>query len=452
MRSRASCSAAHRRPRRRGLRAGQQRRRWLRRRARAARCRRRRDRRTSRPRATRSRATRRRTSRSSSARAASCARSRRRRQLAELGAAIAGAALVVDALFGIGPRAADRGPPRRRRRRDERRAPELAVDTAVGPRHRHRPRCSARASTPIATVTMAALKIGLVSAPGFACCGDVERRRYRRPARRGRDARPCAPGCVEESDVASWLPSAACSITRARAGTSLVIGGTPGMRGAGRLAAVAALRAGAGLVTLAAPGDVTRRDSVMTKAARRPSSARCSTGKAAIVIGPGSDSPSEPRGWVARGARDRRAGRARCRRAEPHRGRRSSRDRGRRGPGRDHAASRRGGAPARHDDRRGRARSARRRAHARGEVTHAVVVLKGARTIVCDGTLGDEYCAINPTGGPALATGGSGDVLAGAIGALLAQGLRGGRCGARRRIRPRRSPATARASRMARVG
>jgi len=54
--------------------------------------------------------------------------------------------------------------------------------------------------------------------------------------------------------------------------------------------------------------------------------------------------------------------------------------------------------------------------------TRAVVVLKGARTLVCDGA-GDDQCSINPTGGPALATGGSGDVLAGAIGALLAQGV-----------------------------
>ena len=55
--------------------------------------------------------------------------------------------------------------------------------------------------------------------------------------------------------------------------------------------------------------------------------------------------------------------------------------------------------------------------------TRAVVVLKGARTITCDGTLGDDHCSINSTGGPSLATGGSGDVLAGTIGALLAQGL-----------------------------
>ena len=53
----------------------------------------------------------------------------------------------------------------------------------------------------------------------------------------------------------------------------------------------------------------------------------------------------------------------------------------------------------------------------------AVVVLKGARTVICDGLLGDDFCAINPTGGPALATAGTGDVLTGTIAALLGQGL-----------------------------
>ena len=55
--------------------------------------------------------------------------------------------------------------------------------------------------------------------------------------------------------------------------------------------------------------------------------------------------------------------------------------------------------------------------------TRAVVAYKGARTVVCDGTLGDLHCSINGSGAPALATGGSGDVLAGTIGGLLAQGL-----------------------------
>ncbi|MGL5002334.1 MAG: NAD(P)H-hydrate dehydratase, partial [Casimicrobium sp.] len=47
-----------------------------------------------------------------------------------------------------------------------------------------------------------------------------------------------------------------------------------------------------------------------------------------------------------------------------------------------------------------------------------VAVLKGAGTVVADG----EYVTINTTGNPLLATAGTGDVLAGMVGALLAQG------------------------------
>lgn len=60
--------------------------------------------------------------------------------------------------------------------------------------------------------------------------------------------------------------------------------------------------------------------------------------------------------------------------------------------------------------------------------SNAIVVLKGAGTIVADGhCLNDkeknheEALHLNPTGNPGMATGGSGDVLTGIIAALLAQ-------------------------------
>ena len=54
--------------------------------------------------------------------------------------------------------------------------------------------------------------------------------------------------------------------------------------------------------------------------------------------------------------------------------------------------------------------------------TGAVVVLKGQRTLVADAT---GQAAVNPTGNAGLATGGTGDVLSGIVGALLARGCDG---------------------------
>jgi ADP-dependent NAD(P)H-hydrate dehydratase / NAD(P)H-hydrate epimerase len=54
-------------------------------------------------------------------------------------------------------------------------------------------------------------------------------------------------------------------------------------------------------------------------------------------------------------------------------------------------------------------------------VRHSVtVVLKGARTVIASR---DGLVSLNPTGNPAMASGGMGDALSGVIGSLLAQGL-----------------------------
>ena len=59
-------------------------------------------------------------------------------------------------------------------------------------------------------------------------------------------------------------------------------------------------------------------------------------------------------------------------------------------------------------------------ARQKAKETGAVVALKGAATVVA---APDGRCAVNPTGNPGMAKGGSGDVLAGMVGSLLAQGV-----------------------------
>ncbi len=65
----------------------------------------------------------------------------------------------------------------------------------------------------------------------------------------------------------------------------------------------------------------------------------------------------------------------------------------------------------------GRGRSPDAAAFARD--TGCILVLKGHDTVITDG----EKCYVNPTGNPGMAVGGSGDVLAGIIVSLLGQGL-----------------------------
>lgn len=336
--------------------------------------------------------------------------------LADLAEAIAGAALVVDALFGVGLARAIEGHFADVVAAINRGAAKLALDIPSG-LATDTGEVLGVAVRADRTVTMAAHKVALATSPGFAYCGEVEVCDIGVPA--GVLAtQGVRAGLVTVADLP--LPRTALLDHKGTRGHVLVVGGMPGMRGAGRLAATAALRAGAGLVTLAAEGEPTADDSIMTRALSAQL-APVLEGKAAIVIGPGLGKSEHAAGWIGEvlaagvpavldadalnliagvtGAIAKSHGPIVI---TPH-------------PG-EAARLLETTTKEIERDRLGAAR-------ALAAKTRAVVVLKGARTIVCDGTIDDDFCAINPTGGPALGTGGSGDVLAGVIGALLAQGL-----------------------------
>lgn len=221
-------------------------------------------------------------------------------------------------------------------------------------------------------------------------------------------------------------------------GRVLVVGGSAGMAGAPALAAMAALRSGAGLVELAVPDAVAVIAAgfdpcVMahglpagvdgTFAAAAADRVRTASALAdAVVVGPGIGRSDAVRDlvlglwrtlkapavfdadalWTLAGAADRLRDHAGPRVLTPHAGEML------RLMGRNPAA-----AEAR--DRGFLERAAADMAAAGG----AVIVLKGAGTLV----VGAGREARNETGNPGMATAGTGDVLAGVVAALLAQGL-----------------------------
>ncbi|HKQ98026.1 MAG TPA: NAD(P)H-hydrate dehydratase, partial [Candidatus Polarisedimenticolia bacterium] len=218
-------------------------------------------------------------------------------------------------------------------------------------------------------------------------------------------------------------------------GHVLVIAGSRGKAGAARMTALAALRAGAGLVTVALPRSlsdalVPGAMEVMTLGydetaggtlafSALPALRRALEGKDAVALGPGLTTHPEvlklvralvPRIRVplvldADGlnvfAKDRRglSGSRRALLMTPH-------------PG--EMARLMGTTGARVlADRLGMAERMARRLKAQ-------VILKGYRSIVAspDGTT-----SVNPTGNPGMGTGGSGDVLTGLLAGFLAQGM-----------------------------
>jgi hydroxyethylthiazole kinase-like uncharacterized protein yjeF len=149
--------------------------------------------------------------------------------------------LIVDAAYGTGFRGTYETP-------DPGAAPVLAADIpsgvdgatgAAGP--------GVRAAT--RTVTFAGLKPGLLFPPGSALAGDVE------VADIGLDTTSASTHLLERDDVVAWLPPRPPDSHKWRAAV-WVVAGSAGMLGAAHLASRGAQRTGAGYVRLSSPGVV----------------------------------------------------------------------------------------------------------------------------------------------------------------------------------------------------
>lgn len=97
------------------------------------------------------------------------------------------------------------------------------------------------------TITFAAMKPGLLLEPGRSYCGDVV------VADIGLDVSRASVFVVDHADLVAWVRARPADDHKWRTAVR-VIGASLGMEGAGYLAAAAAQRVGAGLVQLASPG------------------------------------------------------------------------------------------------------------------------------------------------------------------------------------------------------
>lgn len=280
------------------------------------------------------------------------------------------------------------------------------------------------------TVCLAALKPGLVLEPGAAYAGEVELADIGIGADAGMVPGEAPIIVAEAVDVAAWLPRRRRDTHKWEVGGVFVVAGSNGMTGAAMLVSGAALRAGAGIVVCGLPGEAAARaagSEVITTALSATLSGALDEagGKEvlaqldrfrSVALGPGLGTDERTVAAVravvlgarlplvldADGLNAVAADTALLVQREaptvltPHGG----------------ELARLVGAPLGADP-----VEAVRGLAAR---TRCVVLSKGSRTVVGDP---DGRVAVNVTGGPALATAGTGDVLTGVIAALLARGV-----------------------------
>ncbi|MFJ6051941.1 NAD(P)H-hydrate dehydratase [Streptomyces sp. NPDC092307] len=318
--------------------------------------------------------------------------------------------LVLDGLLGIGgkgglrPAAAalvERIPPG---------VPVVAVDLPSGV-DADTGEVAGPAVTAEVTVTFGAYKPGLLIDPGASRAGAVHLVDI------GLELPSPQVEALQHADVAALLPEPTATSDKYRRGVVGIVAGSAQYPGAAVLAVAGALRGGAGAVRYVGPAAV--QDAVL---ARYPETLIGPGRVQAWVVGPGLGEGRA--GEVARllagdtavlvdadGLRGLDATALRSRTAPtlltPHAG---------------EAAALLG--VERTSVEAGRLDAVRVLAQRYG----AAVLLKGSTTLVASG--GESAVRVNPTGTPWLATAGSGDVLSGLTGSLLAGGLSGADAGA----------------------
>jgi NAD(P)H-hydrate epimerase len=281
------------------------------------------------------------------------------------------------------------------------------------------------------TVALGAPKVGDVMLPGGGQAGVLQVADIGFPP----DLLASDLSLVEPVDVRAWMPSRAEDAHKRSTGVVLVVSGSSRMTGAPRLVAEGALRTGAGLVEVAVPEPILSTVQAGSPEAiflGLPATADGTISEGAwdviaselerfdaMAIGPGLSTHPESAALARKlvvespipvvadadainafaGRASELTGRAAPGVITPHEG----------------EFARLFGMPSSEvaEDRVGFARKA-------ASETGGVVLLKGPHTLVA-GVQGEVR--VNPTGSPALATAGTGDVLTGAIAALLSRGL-----------------------------
>ena len=197
--------------------------------------------------------------------------------------------VLVDALLGTGLQ----GPPREAfadavSRINAGGRPVLAVDvpTGISGDTGAAPGAAVRADV---TVSFIGAKLGLHTGPGLSLRGDLIHARLGVP----QSVFDAVPGCPLLTFQPEWLPPLGVNLYKHRAGHLVVVGGDFNMGGAPLMAAEAALRTGAGLVSVVTravhrPAILSRRPEIMVQDADDTEAVADLFRRAtALVIGPG---------------------------------------------------------------------------------------------------------------------------------------------------------------------